>query len=101
MLALPSQTPGLSERYGLSKEDARRAAWAVDPDGRKHGGAAAINRALAELPGAWPRLAGLYRLAPVRVVEDAGYEVVARTRHWLSSLTRTAPECDDPGVDCG
>lgn len=101
MLALPAQTPGLAARHGLTKADTDRAAWAIEPDGRKHEGAAAINCALAELPGPWPRLAGAYRIQPLRAAEDVAYWAVVRTRHWLSHLTRTAPECDDPAVDCG
>ncbi|HEX6488180.1 MAG TPA: DUF393 domain-containing protein [Candidatus Dormibacteraeota bacterium] len=100
VLALPSQAPGLAERQGLTQADVDHAAWAIEPGGRRFRGAAAVNRALAELPGPWKRLAGLYRLPPVRWAEDAAYIAVARSRPWLSSLTRTAPECDEPGIDC-
>lgn len=92
MLVIAAQSPGVRERYGLTADDTDRAAWAIDPDGRKHRGAAAINRVLAELPGAWPRVAAVYTVPGFRQVEDGVYAVVARTRHWLGYLTRTPPE---------
>jgi predicted DCC family thiol-disulfide oxidoreductase YuxK len=95
VLVVPAQAPGVRDRHGLTHDDTDRAAWAIEPDGRKHRGAAAINRALAELPGAWPRVAALYPLPVARQVEDGVYAVVARTRGWLSHLTRTPPEVPD------
>ncbi len=92
MLVIPAQSPGVRDRYGLTREDTDHAAWAVDPGGVRHRGAAAVNRALAELPGPWPAVAGLYEVAPLRLVEDAVYGLVARSRHWLGLLTRTPPE---------
>ena len=92
MLAIPSQSPGARERYGLTQDNVDRAAWAIEPGGTRHRGAAAVNRALAELPGGWPRVAALYRRQPFRALEDAAYVLVARSRHWLSRLTRTPPE---------
>lgn len=92
MLAIPSQASGVAERYGLTREELDRAGWAIERDGTRHCGAAAVNRALAELGGGWARLAAAYRLPPVRALEDAVYEVVVRTRHWLGYLTRTPPE---------
>jgi len=94
VLVVAAQAPGVRERYQLSQLDTDGAAWAIDADGRKHRGAAAINRALAELPGGWPRLAGAYRVPPLRLIEDAVYAVVARARPQLSYLTRTPPEID-------
>lgn len=92
MLVVPAQSPGVRERYGLTASETDQAAWAIEPDGRRHRGAAAINRALAELRGPWPRVAALYEVPPLRPVEDAVYAVVVRTRGWLSHLTRTPPE---------
>jgi len=92
VLVVPAQSPGVRDRYGLTQTDTNQAAWAIEPDGRKHRGAAAINRALAELDGPWPRVATLYDQRPLRPVEDAVYAVVVRTRGWLSHLTRTPPE---------
>lgn len=95
MLVVPAQSPGVRDRYGLTSQQTDRAAWAIEPDGRKHRGAAAINRVLAELPPPWPGVAKLYGVPPLRLLEDGVYAVVARTRHWLSYLTRTPPEVGD------
>ena len=94
MLVIAAQSPGVRERYSLTRGETDRAAWAIEPDGRKHRGAAAINRVLAELPGVWPRVATLYSVPGARQVEDGVYRVVARTRHWLGYLTRTPPEIE-------
>ena len=91
MLVVAAQAPGVRERYGLTEAETDAAAWAIDASGR-HRGAAAVNRALAELPAPWPRVASLYRVPPVRLLEDGAYLVVARSRRWLSHLTGTPPE---------
>lgn len=101
VLALPAQTPGARERHGVSRAETDRAAWAFDGAGRRFQGAAAINRALAELPGPWARVAAAYRVPPLRLLEDGVYALVVRSRGHLSSLLRAAPECDDPDIDCG
>jgi predicted DCC family thiol-disulfide oxidoreductase YuxK len=67
---------------GLSRGKVDRAAWAVESGGRKFEGAAAINRALRELGGWCWVLGSLYRVAPVRWVEDRYYGRVARRRAW-------------------
>jgi len=92
VLVVAAQASGVRERYGLTQKDTDDAAWAIEADGRRHRGAAAVNRALMELPGLWPRLAGAYRMPPLRLIEDAVYAVVARARPQLSRLTRTPPE---------
>ena len=78
----PNQEEGLVERVGLSREEVARAAWAVEPGGRKFEGAAAINRVLRELGGGWLLLGLLYVVPPVRWVEDRYYGRVARRRAW-------------------
>jgi predicted DCC family thiol-disulfide oxidoreductase YuxK len=78
----PSQESGLTEALGLTRVEVGRAAWAVEPGGRKFEGAAAINRVLRELGGGWSLAASLYGVAPVRWVEDAYYRRVARRRSW-------------------
>ena len=99
VLALPSQTPGLVERHGLSRAQADRELWAVDANGTLFAGAAAVNRVLAELGGAWAWLAMAYRLGPIRRAEDRAYRWVAehRSRFWFWTTT---PECQQPGVPC-
>jgi predicted DCC family thiol-disulfide oxidoreductase YuxK len=93
VLALPSQTPGLVERCGLTRAQADLAVWAVDPNHVAQSGAAAVNRVLAELGAPWSWLAGAYRVAPLRWAEDRAYQWVAdhRARLWFWSTT---PECD-------
>ena len=86
-----NDSPGLAESVGLSEEDVDSAAWAVEP-GRWHRGAAAINRALAELHGAWPLLARLYRLPLLRPLEDAAYDWVANHRSIASRVWSDPPE---------
>jgi len=78
----PSQEAGLIERLGLSREEADRASWAVEAEGRKFEGAAAINRVLRELGAGWRLVGSLYELPPIRWVEDRYYGRVARRRAW-------------------
>ena len=73
---------GLTERLGMSREEVGRAAWAVEPGGRKFEGAAAINRVLEELGGGWALLAAPYNAPPLRWIENAYYTRVARRRRW-------------------
>jgi predicted DCC family thiol-disulfide oxidoreductase YuxK len=77
-----NQEAGLIESLGLSRAEVDRAAWAVEPGGRKFEGAAAINRVLRELGGGWALLGWLYGVAPIRWVEDRYYGRVARRRAW-------------------
>jgi predicted DCC family thiol-disulfide oxidoreductase YuxK len=84
VLALPHQIPRLIERCGLTRADVDRAVWLIGPDGKKWSGAAAINRALMELGGRWRWLAALYRVAPLRWMEDRIYRWVAEHRSLLS-----------------
>ena len=100
MLALPSQAPGLGQRYGLSRAQLVRSAWAIDTTGRYYEGAAAVNRVLAELGGFWRWLSAAYRLPLIRWLEDQAYAWIARNRRWLSALYGTKPECEEPGVVC-
>jgi predicted DCC family thiol-disulfide oxidoreductase YuxK len=92
VLVLPNQTPGLIERYSLSRADVDGAVWAIAPGGQKWSGAAAVNRALRELEGVWPGVAAVYRLPPIRWAEDKGYRWVADHRPWLSRFYSAPPE---------
>jgi len=78
----PSQEPGLIERLGLSRDDVERAAWAVEPGGKKFEGAAGINRAMRELGPGWALVAALYGAPPFRWLENKYYARVARKRAW-------------------
>jgi predicted DCC family thiol-disulfide oxidoreductase YuxK len=79
---LPNQEPGLLERLGLTRAEVDRASWAVEPGGAKFEGAAGINRVLRELGGGWALFARLYRVAPIRWMEDQYYWRVAQARSW-------------------
>jgi predicted DCC family thiol-disulfide oxidoreductase YuxK len=96
--AIANQQPGALERFGVTREEADRAAWTVDSEGRRLGGAAAINRVLAELGGPWPAVSSLYRWRLAAAAEEAVYRWFARNRSRFHRLGVT-PECDDPG--CG
>ena len=98
VLAIANQTRGVLVRYGVTREEADRAAWTIDGE-RRLDGAAAVNRVWRELGGGWSVLARAYRLWPLAAVEEAAYRWFARNR---SSFHRfgVRPECDEPGSDC-
>jgi len=54
----------------------------VEPGGRRFEGAAAINRVLRELGGAWALVGSFYFFPPLRWLEDAYYQRVSRRRAW-------------------
>ena len=99
MLVIPNQAPGALERYGVTRHEADRAAWTVEVDGSKLEGAAAINRALRELGGAWRWLGSLYRVRPVAAAEEAFYRWFAPRRSRFARFGVT-PECEEPGAGC-
>src|SRR5438874_12910182 len=78
------------ERLGLPLADVRRAAWWIDPDGRRSRGHLAIARALRAAPG-WPSLVGRILLVPpFRWLAAGAYPLIARWRHRLPGGT---PAC--------
>ena len=79
MLVVANQAPGARERYSITREEAERTAWTIDPDGRRLEGAAAINRVL-EVLGVWRALSTLYRLRPIGALEEAAYRWFATRR---------------------
>ena len=90
MSALPNQTPGLIERFGLTREQVDRAVWTVS-GAERLSGAAAVNRALAELGGGWRHLAAIYRIPGLRQAEDHLYRAAAANRSKLSHLWSDPP----------
>jgi predicted DCC family thiol-disulfide oxidoreductase YuxK len=100
VLALPSQTPGLVDRYGLTRRETDRELWAVDSSGSVFSGAAAVNRILTELGRPWSAVAAMYRVPWMQWLEDRAYRWVADHRSCLSRFWSTTPECDLPGVTC-
>jgi predicted DCC family thiol-disulfide oxidoreductase YuxK len=99
VLALPNQSTGALERYGVTREEADRAAWTIDSDGTRLEGAAALNRVLRAMGGGWSALAALYRLRPLRAAEEALYRWFVPRRFRFSRLGVT-PECEEPGAGC-
>ncbi len=78
--------------------------WAVAATGsdavaERWGGAAAVNRVLHELGGAWAFLAWIAGLPGLFALERAAYRWVARHRgrfaHW-----GVPPTCERPGTHC-
>jgi predicted DCC family thiol-disulfide oxidoreductase YuxK len=97
---IPNQAPGALERYGVSRAEADRAAWLVEPDGRRLEGAAAMSRTLELIGGGWQILALPHRLGAAAALEEAAYRWVARNRQHLARFGVT-PECDLPDNPCG
>jgi predicted DCC family thiol-disulfide oxidoreductase YuxK len=100
VLAIPSQVPGVLERYGLTRAAADRDAWAIAAGGQRFAGAAAVTCVLAALGGRWAALAAVLRLAPVAWAAARVYRWVAANRAALSRVWGTVPECARPGVHC-
>jgi predicted DCC family thiol-disulfide oxidoreductase YuxK len=98
VLAIANQKRGVLTRYGVTREEAARAAWTIRGEERLEG-AAAVNRVWRELGGGWGLLARAHQLRPVAIVEEAVYRWFARNR---SSFHRfgVRPECEDAGADC-
>jgi len=94
--AVPFQKPGVPQSVGLTVEQCQEAAWGVEPDGRRHRGAAAINAALAWALGLRVLLR-LYELPGVRQVQDALYAWVAANRERLPGTT---PYCQQHPEEC-
>ena len=99
VLVIANQQRGALARYGVTREEADRAAWTRDGDGRRLEGAAAVSRVMRELGGGSAVIARAYGLRPVASVEEAVYRWFARRR---SSFGRfgVRPECDEAGSDC-
>ncbi|MDG3011786.1 DUF393 domain-containing protein [Rhodococcus sp. D2-41] len=76
------QEPGACEYFGVDEQQALAAAWAREPDGRRHRGAGALNAALSAAVGTRLPL-WVYRLPGIRAAQDAGYRWVADNRHRL------------------
>jgi predicted DCC family thiol-disulfide oxidoreductase YuxK len=78
------------ERLGLTVDDARHAAWWIDPSHGRSRGHVAIGRALAAADD-WPSIVGRILLAPpFRWLAAGAYPLIARWRHRLPGGT---PAC--------
>jgi predicted DCC family thiol-disulfide oxidoreductase YuxK len=85
--ALPSQEPGLLERYGLTRQDADRWVWAILPAGQRRHGSRAVALVLREMGGRWRLLGLAARLPGAGVV----YALLARSRGRLGSVWGDPP----------
>jgi predicted DCC family thiol-disulfide oxidoreductase YuxK len=99
ILVLPNQARGVLAAHGVTRTEADRSAWAIEPGGRRLEGAAALNRVLIELAGGWRLLALPYRAGLLATAEEAAYRWVAANRGRFAWLGVT-PECERPGVAC-
>lgn len=97
---LPSQTPGLMERYGLTREQVDRSAWLMEVDGDRLDDAAALNQIFRIIGDRWAWLAVPYAVPPVRWAEEHVYRWIADHRTMLARWG-TVPECERPGARCG
>jgi len=84
--------------YGLFPADAIKAAWWVDPDGRRRRGYFALAKVLQESGGAWRALAAVFLAPPLRWIGPGAYGLVARHRHRLPGAT---PACRPMPAELG
>jgi predicted DCC family thiol-disulfide oxidoreductase YuxK len=99
VLVISSQRRGVEAANGISRAQLDYEAWAIDAEGRKHAGAAAINRLLTELGRPWSWFARLYPFPPVKLAETLAYRWFADHRP-LFARWGVTPECEDPAADC-
>jgi predicted DCC family thiol-disulfide oxidoreductase YuxK len=99
ILVQANQAPGMLAAHGLTRAEADRSAWVIERGGRRLEGAAALNRVLEELDGAWRLLALPYRRPLLAAAEEAAYRWLTINRRRLAWLGVT-PECERPGVSC-
>lgn len=97
---LANQQPEVLSRYGLTQDEVHRAVWAIDADGTRYEAAAAVNKILATMGGIWAVFALLYRIPPVRWLEDVGYRWFSNNRHHFGWMWRTTEFCERPGANC-
>ncbi len=82
---LPYQTTDLGALSpGLIADMASRAAFYVYPDGRHVGGARAVFLALKALPGLWGVVGSVGAFAPISLICEPFYRIVARNRSRIS-----------------
>jgi len=101
---LPWQEADLAA-LGVTREEARRAVWWIEPSGRTAGAARAVAAALQACRRPWPLLGAFLDLPGVRWLAAIGYRAVARSRHRLPGPVaackrggaRVAAPTRDPG----
>src|SRR5258708_25106955 len=85
VLAIANQKRGVLARYGVTREEADRAAWTIDGV-RRLEGAAAVNRVWRGEGGGWGGVARADRFPAVAGVGGAGFRWVARHRSALPRI---------------
>lgn len=96
--ARPFQEAGVLGRAGVTREQARRAAWLVAPDGRRWSGAAAVGRVLTLLPG-WNLVGRLLLLPGIRWIASLAYRWVADHRPLVARMTGIGAPGDEGPED--
>jgi predicted DCC family thiol-disulfide oxidoreductase YuxK len=79
--------------FGLTSEDAKAAAWWIDPAGHRYRGHLAVGQTLRDCGGWWRPAGGLLSVPPISWGAALAYVVVARNRHHLPGAT---PACRLP-----
>lgn len=87
--AIPWQTTDLS-RWPVTEEEVRRAAWWIEPDGRRFGAHLAAARAFIACGPRWAWVGWLMRIPPIRWLVALAYVIVAKNRRHLPGAT---PAC--------
>jgi predicted DCC family thiol-disulfide oxidoreductase YuxK len=94
--AEPLQSPGATDRLGISRARLLESGRWLDASGAVYSGAEAMNAAVSTAIGArFPLM--LYRIPGVRFLEDAVYRWVAAHRYRFPGTT---PYCDSYPANC-
>ena len=94
--AVPFQKSGVPASVGLTVEQCEETAWVILPDGRRYGGAEAVNAAVAVALGtAVPLL--VYSLPGIKQLQDLVYSLVATNR---DRLPGDRPYCAQQPAEC-
>lgn len=99
VLALPSQTPGLRHRLGLTRAQTDRELWVMDRAGRFYPGPAGVNVIFRELGGRLALAGRLLALPGIHRLEHISYHTFARYRGCFSRWG-LMPPCEEPGAEC-
>ena len=85
IVVMPSQTPGILERYGISLENAQHSMHVVSSDGNVKRKGWALHAALEPLPWLWPACY-LWRIPGFPALADWLYGRLAANRQHISKL---------------
>jgi predicted DCC family thiol-disulfide oxidoreductase YuxK len=94
---VPFQNSQVIRSIGLTRAECEKAAWAIEPNGNRHKGAAAVIAGLSWAVGI-EEMVRLYYWAGFRQIADAAYDWVAANR---SSLPGVRTYCEEHPDECG